>query len=251
MNVHETLLIAHRGEPFDAPENTLASIQLAWGRKAKAVEVDIHLTNDNEIVVIHDFDTLRISGTKKVIKNSTLAELRLLDFGSFKDAKWNKERIPTLIEVLKTVPTDGKLVIEIKSNAGILPKLKEELEASQLKNAQIELIAFNLKTLAKAKQLMPEYKMLGLLNLDYDWPHWFIWKSPEKITSKINSLNLDGVDVWAGKLLDKNFISSFTNEGLLVYAWTVDNPVKARELIAFGIDGITTNRASWMADQLK
>jgi len=62
------LIIAHRGESFDAPENTLDSINLAWERMTKSVEIDIQLTKDNEIVVIHDWDTFRISGKKKIIK---------------------------------------------------------------------------------------------------------------------------------------------------------------------------------------
>jgi glycerophosphoryl diester phosphodiesterase len=56
----ENIIIAHRGESYDAPENTLAAINLAWKRKVQAVEIDVQLTNDNEIVVIHDKDTLRI-----------------------------------------------------------------------------------------------------------------------------------------------------------------------------------------------
>ena len=61
-------IIAHRGESYDAPENTLAAINLAWKRNVIAVEIDIQLTNDNEIVVIHYKDTLRVSGKKKIIK---------------------------------------------------------------------------------------------------------------------------------------------------------------------------------------
>ena len=64
------LIIAHRGESFDAPENTLDSINLAWERMTKSVEIDIQLTKDNEIVVIHDWDTFRISGKKKIIKKA-------------------------------------------------------------------------------------------------------------------------------------------------------------------------------------
>ena len=75
MKSSDSLIIAHRGESFDAPENTLASFNLAWERKDKAVELDIHLTLDNEIVVIHDYDTLRISGVKKVVKKASLEEL--------------------------------------------------------------------------------------------------------------------------------------------------------------------------------
>ena len=250
MSESSGIIIAHRGESFNAPENTLASIDLAWKNKARAVEIDIHLTNDNEIVVIHDYDTLRISGKKKIIKSTTLQELRLLDFGSFKNEKWKNERIPTLREVLKTVPADGKIVIEIKSDDRIVERLKPELAQSQLKNSQIELIAFNVNTFAKAKKMMPEYKMLWLLNLDYIWPSWLLRINKKRIINKVKKLNLDGVDVWAGKILDKNFIQKFHEAGLLVYTWTVDEPERAKTLLENGIDGLTTNRAGWITEQL-
>ena len=64
------LIIAHRGESYDAPENTLASINLAWKRKADAVEVDVQLTKDKKIVVIHDNSTLRTGGKLKKISTT-------------------------------------------------------------------------------------------------------------------------------------------------------------------------------------
>lgn len=251
MSKSSGIIIAHRGESFNAPENTLASIILAWNNKARAVEIDIHLTNDNEIVVIHDYDTLRTSGKKKIIKSATLQELRLLDFGSFKNKKWKNERIPTLSEVLKTVPSGCKLIIEIKSDHRILDRLKFDLAQSRLKNSQIELIAFNVNTLAKAKQMMPEYRMLWLINLDYYWPYWIIRVNKQQLINKVKKHNLNGVDVWAGKFLNSSFIEKFQKAGLLVYAWTVDNPEKANTLLENGIDGITTNRPGWITEQLK
>jgi len=251
MNTIEDLIIAHRGESFDAPENTLASIQLAWQRRVKAVEIDIHLSKDNEIVVIHDFDTKRISGKKLKIKNSSLKELKDLDAGSHKSMKWKNERIPTLREILNTIPANCKLIIEIKSGPDILPKLKQELDHSNLIHTQIEVIAFNLITLAKAKQLMPEYKMLWLLDLDYFWPWWLLQINNQKIIEKVKKLNLDGVNIWAGKFLTPNFISEFKAAGLKVYSWTIDSPLKAKSLIEAGIDGITTNRASWIIERIQ
>lgn len=247
----EPLIIAHRGESIDAPENTLAAINLAWERKVGAVEIDIQFTSDNQIVVFHDLETSRICGVKKVIRHSTLGELKLLDAGSYKDEEWKSERIPTLKEVLQTVPADGKLIIEIKSNAAILNVLKQELSDSGLQNTQIEIIAFDLDTLAKAKELMPEYIMLWLLDLDYQWPWWMLCLNKRKIIRKIEKLKLDGVDVWAGKILNDKFISEFHKAGLLVYSWTVDDPEKAKYLQEHGIDGITTNKAAWITDQLK
>lgn len=251
MSKPDDFIIAHRGESYDAPENTLASINLAWQRNVKAVEIDIRLTRDNEIVVIHDYDTLRISGKKLKVKKSKLQELKQLDFGSFKDKKWAAECIPTLNEVLHTVPEKGKLIIEIKSDSSILNKLKQELEQSNLNSEQIELIAFNPGTLAKAKQIMPEYKMLWLLDLDYFWPWWMLPVSKKRIIRKVKKQNLDGVDVWAGKLLTPEFIRTIKQAGLLVYAWTVNNPDQGKVLINAGIDGITTDRANWMINQIE
>ena len=251
MNYPYDLIIAHRGESFDAPENTLAAINLAWERKAKSVEIDIQLTNDNEIVVIHDYDTLRISGEKKLIKNSSLEELKCLDAGSHKGNRWKGEPIPKLNEVLDTVPAHGRLIIEIKSDGRILEKLRYELSQSGLKNSQVEIIAFNADTLKIAKKLMPQYKMLWLLDLDYYWPWWLHRINEQKIIRKVKELKFEGVDVWSGKILSEAFIEKFKNAGLLVYSWTINDPHKARWLIRSGIDGITTDRAQWMAEHLK
>jgi glycerophosphoryl diester phosphodiesterase len=247
----DEIIIAHRGESHDAPENTLAAINLAWKRNIKSVEIDIHLTKDNEIVVIHDYDTLRISGIKKLVRESSLNELKCLDAGSFKGTEWTGETIPTLNEVLETIPENGKLIIEIKSDSKILDRLSNELSHSGLIESQIEIIAFNFETLAEAKRSMPHYRMLWLLDLDYSLPWWLWWRSKQEIIDKIRKFNLDGIDVWSGQLLTMKFIERFRKERFFVYAWTVDNPEKARELVESGINGITTNRAGWMRDQLK
>ncbi len=246
----KNLIIAHRGESFDAPENTLAAINLAWERGVSVVEIDVHMTKDKQIVVIHDEDTSRVSNRKMIIKKSFLKELKKLDAGSFKDDKWKGEQISSLQEVLKTVPVYGRLVIEIKSNSDLLDRLKIELTKSKLKNSQIEIIAFDCDTLAKAKRLMPEYRMLWLLDLDYYLPWWLIWKSKNSLIKKAKKFSFDGVDVWAGKLLTKDFITAFKNSGLLVYAWTVNSPKKSELLISQGIDGITTDRAAWITEQI-
>lgn len=250
MTTFNKILIAHRGESFDAPENTLAAINLAWKRGAKAVEIDIRLTADNEIVVIHDKDTLRITGVKKIIDSTPLKELKLLNAGFHKKGNWNNVRIPTLSEVLKTIPSDGRLIIEIKSNDSILAKLTYELSQSNKNPNQIEIIAFDLRTLAKAKELLPQFRMLWLLNFDYILPSWFVVVNNENIIKKLNKLNINGVSVWAGKLLTSSFISEFKEAGLFVYTWTVDDLEKAKIIINDGIDGLTTNRAGWMKNKL-
>ncbi len=107
-------IIAHRGASYDAPENTLAAVRLGWERQAD-VEVDVYLSKDNRMVVIHDASTKRTArGVDLKVKETDAEELRKLDVGSFKDQKFAGERIPFLAEVIETVPPAQKLYIEIK-----------------------------------------------------------------------------------------------------------------------------------------
>ena len=80
-------LISHRGEWANAPENTMAAFRLAWERKVDAIELDVHLTRDGELVICHDPDTKRTTGVAKEIKERTAAELRALDAGRWKGAQ--------------------------------------------------------------------------------------------------------------------------------------------------------------------
>jgi glycerophosphoryl diester phosphodiesterase len=157
----EPKFIAHRGESYDAPENTLAAVNLAWVRGAVAVEVDVHLTADNRFCVIHDFDTRRTTGQNLIVRKSSLEQLCQLDAGAWKGPKWIGENIPSLAQVLKEVPDHGILVVEIK------PWLADtetdafvsEINNSPLRHDQIEVISFNFNTLARLKQKLPRIKM--------------------------------------------------------------------------------------------
>lgn len=250
MALSPPLLIAHRGESVDAPENTLAAINLAWQRGAAAVEIDVQLTADHKIVVIHDTDTLRVAGIKKVIKKSRLHDLANLDVAHFFKPTFAPQHLPTLQQVLDTVPPHGKLVIELKSNASIVPYLTHLLNKSHLQPHQIEIIAFDANTLALAKTQMPQYKMLWLLDLDYYWPWWLLRINPNKLVLKAKLMGFDGVNVWAGRVITSSFVDHFHQSNLLVYTWTVNNPMQAQALQNMGVDGITTDKAHWMANQL-
>src|SRR5580698_8356847 len=97
-------IIAHRGSSFEAPENTLAAVNLAWRQRADAVEIDVHLSRDGRLVVIHDSNTRRTTGVNRKVARQTLAELHALDAGRWKGLTWLGEKIPSLEEVLASVP---------------------------------------------------------------------------------------------------------------------------------------------------
>ena len=117
-------IIAHRGASHDAPENTLAAIRLAWQQEADAVEVDVQLSKDGKLVVIHDDNTKRSGRFARKVNAQTLDELRKLDVGRWKGKRWAGEKIPTLAAVLATVPDGKRLFVEFKCGPDGIPEFK-------------------------------------------------------------------------------------------------------------------------------
>jgi glycerophosphoryl diester phosphodiesterase len=243
-------IVAHRGASHDAPENTVASFKLGWEQKADADELDIRLTKDNQIVVIHDPSTKRTTGVGMVVANQTLAELRALDAGSWKGPQWKGERLPTLSEALATIP-DGKcMFIEIKCGPEVLPHLKTVLDASGKKPGQLVIIGFNLAVVQRAKQMLPRSPVF-----------WLASYKEDKTTKKLPELGdlikiakaagVDGLDLAANFPLDANSVLKVHAAGMQIHVWTVDDPARAAELAAAGVDGITTNRPAWLREQLQ
>ncbi len=246
MQKKKLLIIAHRGESYDAPENTLASINLAWKRDADAVEIDVQLTKDEKIVVIHDKTTLRTGGKYKIIASNSYDELLKIDVGKLKDTKWKNERIPLLDEVIDTIPGNKILFIEIKSDERIIKPLQNLIEQKNINPAQIKFIGFNINTMKELKVIVPE---IGT--------YWIVegknYKAKDHLKQTITkclSARLDGLDVQARKYLNKDVIHSVKNSSSKIYTWTVDDPERAKQLYLDGIDGITTNRAGWLHNKL-
>ncbi len=226
-------VIAHRGASHLAPENTLASVELAWRLGADAVEVDVRLTRDGRIVTIHDETTDRTAGTHLEVATAHSSQLRRLDVGRHKHPKFAGERIPYLEEVLRTVPPGRQLFVEIKCGPEILPPLVEVI-ASSGKRSQVVIIGFDLDTIRAAKVALPDVPAYWLCDkrvlVSYD----------RSIAEKAKAGGVDGLDVhWSG--LTRRFIRAVKAAGLRLYIWTVDDPAQALRLEAMGADGITTN----------
>src|SRR4051812_564859 len=135
-------IIGHRGASYDAPENTVASFKLGWEQQADADELDIYLSKDGQVVVMHDASTKRTAGLDRKIVDQTLEELKTLDAGSWKGPQWKGEKIPTLAEALATMPEGKRFFIEIKTGPEILPALEKVLKESGKKPEQLVIIGF-------------------------------------------------------------------------------------------------------------
>lgn len=107
------IIFAHRGASAHAPENTLAAFELAVEQGADGIELDVKLSADGHVVVIHDTTVDRTTGASGHVKDMTLADLRALDAGSSFSDKFKNEKIPTLEEVFETVGEKTFINIEL------------------------------------------------------------------------------------------------------------------------------------------
>jgi glycerophosphoryl diester phosphodiesterase len=241
-------IIAHRGASYDAPENTVAAIKLAWTQKADASEFDVFQSKDGKIVVIHDNNTKRVSGVDKLVTEQTLAELRKLDVGTWKDAKFAGEKLPTLEEMLATVPKGKRVFVEVKSGPEIVPELDRVLKASKLAQEQTPIISFNAKVVAAVKKARPDLAAYWIVNLQPAKG-----KQPptaEALIATAKDVAADGLDLSAADALDKAFGAKVRAAGLKLYVWTVNDLAVAQRMVEVGVDGITTDRPGWLRDQL-
>ncbi len=243
------IFIAHRGESLDAPENTLESINLAWERNADAVEIDIRLTGDNKIVVIHDANTKRVSGVYNKVSSQSMNELRKLNVGKYKGDYRNNVKIPSLEEVLDIVPANKKLFIEIKCGPEILNPLRIELNESGLKSNQIKLMGFNFDTIKIAGNIFKEYGILWLRIYGKNFLRYLKLNINEIINIALKN-EFEGLSFKYSKMIDHKFISLVKESGLKIYVWTVNDIETAEKLIDYGIDGIISDRPYWLKKQI-
>ena len=241
-------IIAHRGASFDAPENTLTAIQLGWEQGADAVEIDVHFSKDGHVMVIHDDNTLKTAGVRRKVASQTLAELKALDVGRWKDSKFAGERIPTLTEALGTIPNGKRMFVEIKCGPECIPSFVRDVRNSGRKPDQIVPIGFSLETMQALKRSAPELEVCWIVEFKRTLRGW----SPTagRLIEQVAKAGLDGLDVSGKGPVDAAFTRAVHDAGQTLYIWTVDAPDKARTLIEAGVNGITTNKPGWLRSQL-
>jgi glycerophosphoryl diester phosphodiesterase len=256
--------VAHRGASADAPENTLAAIELAWRQGADAVEADFRLTRDGHVVALHDHSLERMAGVDLQVAQSTLEELRQFEIGRasaphgpdstepssvLQNSPFAAQRIPTLAELLATMPPGKRFYVELKCGAEIADLLTRTVKASAVAEEQIALICFSADVLVELRRSLPRSPTYLVVEFLRD-PQSGQWH-PDAFESLAEAQRhrLSGLDLMAARV-DAELLRRVRDAGLDICVWTVDSPDEARRLIDLGVRRITTNRPGWLRRQL-
>lgn len=239
------LVIAHRGASQDAPENTLAAFSLAVEQGADGIELDVQLSADGEVVVIHDFTVDATTDGSGRVADMGLIALKALDAGSWFGPQFAGERIPTLGEVFERMPADLLFNIELK-----LPWTMREtgLEGQVLRLIdkygvadRVLLSSFHPLALRRVKRMWPELPV-GLL---YAAVERFVagrgWVQ-RMIRAEAHHPH--------HSLVDPSLVNWAYARGIRLHPWTVDNPVEMRRLIDLGVHAIITDCPARLCDML-
>ncbi len=232
------LVIAHRGDSAHLPENTLASFARALEVGASVVELDVQLTADRELVVIHDPNLERTTTGSGDVRRRTLAELRTLSAGfpaRFGNT-WAGERIPTLAEVLSLAKDRARVLIEIKAESvsdqaeGGIEALTVEIVRRLGVAEAVAFISFEQRALERLRVLAPEItrgRLFGRTGAD-------------EVLRAAESAGCSLVMPHKSQLTE-TLAERVHAAGLTLATWVVDSPEELRQLARFGLYGVGSN----------
>jgi glycerophosphoryl diester phosphodiesterase len=225
------LIVGHRGAKADAPMNTLPAFELALAQGAVGVELDVWLTADNHVVVLHDAQVDATSDGRGAVQEMTLAQVQALDAGRWFGAAFAGARIPTLAQVLQTLGPRALVNVEIKtvdnSRAAPRPIVRAVAEVIAQADAseQVLLSSFNPQVLGECWALMP------------DLPRGFLYDTADALG------DVDPADYQAlhphFSLIDADTARRYPDHWL--NTWTVNEPADAQRLAAWGVAALITD----------
>ena len=225
--------VAHRGASWLAPENTMASIELAWQLDSYAAECDIMLTKDGQVVLFHDKNSLRLTGKSHDVSKTDYSVLGGLEIKlrNTNSPHFTGQKIPLLKDVLDRLPDGRLLVIEIKTGTEILSALEQVIK-SHWKKGKIAFISFGYEVVCEVKKMYP------------DVPAFYLSGNKNDVMDKFEDIKknkLDGVDM-NHKAIDQEVVDKFHGSDMEVWCYTINEVVDARKMADLGVDAITTDR---------
>lgn len=207
--------IGHRGGAGELPENTQSAFKNAIALGLEMIEFDVHRTGDGELVIHHDYSTLRQTGVDRMVHQSTLSELKTLDMAAYKPEYPMVESVLTLDEVFDLLPKTMMINVEIKNITSVKTDVAKLVVESIRRNDRIGTVvvsAFDHEVLREVARLEPEMK-IGLL----------LYSNLCQPLDYIRNLGFDVFSVHpAIELVDEGFIRDMVDEGYEVCVYTVN-----------------------------
>jgi len=213
-------VIAHRGASFLEPENTIRAVERAVKMGADFVEVDVRVSKDNKLVVMHDPDINRTTDGKGLVKDYTVQELKNFDAG-------DGETVPTLDEIITCVKDRIGLVIEIKE-PGTEVKILEKIDENNLEN--VILTSFYHKSIKNARKTDPSVDA-GII----------FTCQPVDVNQMVSNAGAN-IIFPSYRYMNEDMVKQAQNKGISVYPWTIDDPEIFEKFVEMGVDGIVTNK---------
>jgi glycerophosphoryl diester phosphodiesterase len=228
-----TLVWAHRGASGYAPENTLEAFQKAIDLKADGIELDVQMTKDGVLVVIHDEKVNRVSDRRGLVKDFTLEEIKELNVNK-KFPEYGVVKIPTLEEVYTLMKGSGLLInVELKSGIIFYENIEEKvLELTKQMGLEDKVIysSFNHYSVMKLKKRNPSVQTAFLYEDGYmDMPEYAKKHGVKALHPALYNLQYP------------NFIKECREKNILLRPWTVNEPEHMKMVCEHGLEGMITN----------
>lgn len=228
---------------MDAPENTMAAFRLSRERGVFGFECDVYLTADNQIICLHDQTLDRTTDGSGKPGAYTLAELRKLDAGSWKNPRFAGERMPTLAEAL-TLAQEGK-EIYIDTKGINIPRLVEVVKAEPKATAERIVFLAGGKSVKQLRELLPGYRVYWVVGVKQK-EDGTLTPSAQGAVAALKEMGAYGIDVQgqgaiAQKLIDKAYVKTIKDAGFSFHVWTINSAARATELVEFGAETVTTD----------
>ncbi len=242
------MVIAHRGASAYYPENTMAAFRAAVEMEAEMIELDVMMSKDGVPVVFHDAELDDHSDGSGYVYDYTLEELKELDAGSWFDASFAGEPIPTLEEVIAFAAGTIALNIEIKTEA-VTDRLEDGVEEKSLELVRkygmeeyVLFSSFDYRSIRHLKQLDPSMPAALLYEKS---------QSANKLPSElVEELDADAFNCSYRQFNNKRFKNIREHE-IPVFVYTVDQKSRMRRLIKKGVAGIFTNKPDLLWEVLR
>lgn len=239
----ETLVIGHRGASAYAPMNTLPAFELAANQGADGIELDVHLSKDGALIVLHDFTVDHTTNGVGLAREMTLAELKNLDAGAKFKTSFVGTRIPTLDEVFEHVGGRFTVInVEIKSETeqtdGVEQVTADCIRRHNMGNRVI-VSSFNPLALRRFRQIAPEVPIGYLYAPDYTFLPEIMDALPHEARHPHYSQ------------ITAEYMATARASGWRVNTWTVNDPLRARQMKTLGVDAVITDKPDLMIEALR